>query len=124
MLTDNFGIFELLTLAALAYASYVGFTQTGKDGKSLKTAGIILAGVGVLMFNSAGSSEDTFATDPTTSPSGIVAANFNATELLYVVAIGYAAWILFKGGQVTAAIAAAVAAVMLLFEGNKSTETF
>jgi len=124
MLTENFGIYEILILAALAYATYEAFTSKDKSNKTMTLAGCLIGIPGVLLLNSAGGSDDTFGADATTAPSGLVAANFSGTEMLYVAAIGYGAYLLYSAGKTTAAIAAAVACALLLWNANDSTENF
>lgn len=121
---DNFGMIELLVLAALAYASYKAFTSVNKKGEKNTLAALLIAIPGVLLLNSAGTDTDTFGADAGTSPSGIVAANFSGTEMLYVASIGYGAWLLYSAGEITAATSAVVAALILLWNANDSTSTF
>lgn len=113
MLTANFGIYEILILLALAYAAYTAFTKKDKNNKTMTMAGALIGIPGVLLLNSAGGSTDTFGTDATTAPSGLVPGNFSGTELLYVAAIGYGCWLLYDAGHKLAALAGAAAIVLL-----------
>lgn len=116
-LISNIDIFELLVLAILVYAAYVAFKQLNDT-----VAAVCIAVPGLILLNSAGGTSDTLG--PDANASGVVLGNFDALEVICVASIGYGAWRLYKGGAVTAAIAAAVAIAITLFESNDAATSF
>lgn len=116
-LISNFDIYELLVLAALIYAAYVAFARLNDT-----VAAACIALPGLILLNSAGGTSDTMG--PDAGATGVVLGNFDAMELICVASIGYGAWRLYKGGAITAAIAAAVAIAITLFESNDAATSF
>lgn len=116
-LISNIDIYELVVLAALVYAAYVAFKQLNDT-----VAAACIAVPGLILLNSSGGTPDTMG--PDANASGVVLGNFDALEVICVASIGYGAWRLYKGGAVTASIAAVVAIAITLFESNDAATSF
>jgi hypothetical protein len=115
---DKLNLTEILVIALLAFATYSAVQE--QDYVAAGAIGI----PGVMALTKAFDSTSTFGTDPSTQTTTFVSANFNGTEALTVAGIGFGAWRLYRAGAYTAAAAAAVGGVLLLFQAGQNTETF
>lgn len=118
---DNFNAIEIAILGGLAYLIYA----FAVDADGVKAEPLTAAAVGIAAFFSLDSASDTVDTfGGGTAPSGVVIANWSASELISIAAVVYAGYRAYLTGRQTAMIVAGGLALYLLFLSNKSTATF
>lgn len=116
---DNLDVFEMLVIAAVAYAVYEA--SKIRDPK-YKHVLYVIAVAGFLLLNGAVESTSTMES-PDNDPIAFALSNFNAYELIVIAALGYSAYILFKAGSTYGAIAAGAAALFSVVQAGDNPTT-
>jgi hypothetical protein len=132
---ENINAIELVMIAALAYFAFTAFSNSSKMDRgtvnAAKTASALskigmIAGLmaGMLLLMSQGSDTETFGT--AADPIEIGVSNFNATELIYLGGVGYAAylaWTLPEGTKDKSTLAIGLSAVGAVMAYQAFTST-
>lgn len=116
---DNLDLFEMLVIAAIAFAIYEAAKI--KDPK-YKHVLYVIAVAGFLVLNGATENTNTMES-PGSDPLDFELANFNAYELIVMTALGYSAFILYKAGSTYGAVAAGAAALFSIAQAGENPTT-
>jgi tryptophan-rich sensory protein len=116
---DNLDLFEMLVIAAVAYAVYEA--SKIKDPK-YKHVLYVIAVAGFLLLNGAAENTNTMES-PDHDSIDLALGNYNAYELILMVALGYSAYILYQAGSTYGAIAAAAAALFSTVQAGDNATT-
>lgn len=109
-------IFELLVIAALAYAAYAAFMA--KDN----TAALLIGAPALyLLTSSLGSSDEFGGPDP--APGAFALANFGVIEIALVAAVIYGSYRIYNANR-TASIVGMAAGAYLLYNASQGTDEF